>query len=242
MKISIIIPAFNEAQLLPATLAATTEAAQVLGQQGWEWELIVCDNNSTDATASLARAGGAQVVSEPINQIGRARDTGARAAKGEWLIFIDADSLPDADLFGDLATAIKSNRYIGGGSTVRLPSDTPTSAKFYAAGWNRWSRLVGWAAGSCVWVSTAAFKQVGGFGNEVYAGEEIGLSRRLKCLGKKQGLGFFILNQHPLLTSDRKVRLYSNWEVIRLLLKMVLTLGRARTNQADCHLWYDGRR
>lgn len=242
MKISIVIPAFNEAQLLPATLGATTAAAQAFTHFGWDWELIVCDNNSTDTTSAVAQAGGAQVVREPINQIGRARDTGARAAQGEWLIFIDADSLPDADLFNAIAHTIKSGRALGGGATVRLPTTTTPAAKFYATTWNRWSRLVSWAAGSCVWVETQAFKKVGGFGNEVYAGEEIGLSRRLKKLGREQGRRFIILSQYPLLTSDRKIRLYSSWDVVRLLLKMVFTLGHARHNRADCYLWYDGRR
>src|SRR2546428_7859476 len=55
-------------------------------------ELVVCDNNSTDRTAQIARAAGARVVSEPLNQISRARNTGAREAQGRFLIFVDADT------------------------------------------------------------------------------------------------------------------------------------------------------
>ena len=55
MKLSIIVPAFNEEKLLPATLGAIRQAASAVEQVGWSWELIVCDNNSTDRTAAVAR-------------------------------------------------------------------------------------------------------------------------------------------------------------------------------------------
>src|SRR5215471_15202166 len=77
MKISIVIPAFNEEKLLPATLKAVNEARSAFGDRGWQSELIVCDNNSSDGTAVIAREAGAQVVFEPVNQIARARNTGA---------------------------------------------------------------------------------------------------------------------------------------------------------------------
>ena len=94
MRISVIIPAFNEELLLGETLRHVNAAMAGFSRRGWETELIVCDNNSTDNTAKLARAAGATVVFEPFNQIARARNAGAAAACGEWLVFIDADSHP----------------------------------------------------------------------------------------------------------------------------------------------------
>ena len=64
--------------------------------RGWTTELIVCDNNSSDATPAIAAAAGARVVFEPVNQIGRARNAAAAAATGDWLVFVDADSHPTA--------------------------------------------------------------------------------------------------------------------------------------------------
>ena len=96
VKISIVVPAFNEERLLGESLAQMKSAAGVFVRQGWEVELIVCDNNSTDRTAEIARAAGALVVFEPVNQIARARNRGAAAATGDWLIFVDADSHPGA--------------------------------------------------------------------------------------------------------------------------------------------------
>src|SRR6266498_6061066 len=89
LLISIVVPAFNEQAILARTLAVIREAAGAFDAAGVTWELIVCDNNSSDHTAGIARDAGARVVFEPINQIGRARNTGAVAAAGQWLLFID---------------------------------------------------------------------------------------------------------------------------------------------------------
>ena len=110
MKISVVIPAFNEEKLLGATLRSIQEAGAAFADLGWTMEIVVCDNNSTDATAALARAAGARVVFEPVNQIARARNTGAAAADGDWLIFVDADSRPGRELFAQVAAAIQSGR------------------------------------------------------------------------------------------------------------------------------------
>lgn len=83
MKISIIVPAFNEEQFLGKTLAQIKAATSALANTGWGTELIVCDNNSTERTAEIAQAAGANVVFEPVNQISRARNSGAAAATGD---------------------------------------------------------------------------------------------------------------------------------------------------------------
>ena len=112
--ISIIIPAFNEERLIGETLRQVQAAMAVFPQRGWEAELIVCDNNSTDRTGEVARAAGATVVFEPVNQIARARNSGAAAATGDWLIFVDADSHPSTGLFEDVAAQIESGRCLAG--------------------------------------------------------------------------------------------------------------------------------
>ncbi len=242
MRVSVVLPAFNEEKLLPAALAAVREAASAFTSRGWEWECVVCDNNSTDGTAAVARAGGATVVFEPVNQIGRARDAGARVATGDWLVFIDADSTPSASLFASIAERIASGRALGGGSTVELEPGTPRYARFVCGLWNLWSRLAGWAAGSCVWVEAEAFRAAGGFGTEYYAGEEVFLSRRLKTLARRSGRRFVILADHPLRTSSRKLKLYTLTEAGRFFFRMLFTAGRAAKRPDACHIWYDGRR
>ena len=242
MRVSVVIPAFNEEVLLPRTLAAVGLAVRAFAARGWEHEVVVCDNNSTDRTAEVARAAGATVVFEPVNQIGRARDAGARAATGDWFVFIDADSWPSAELFADIAGRIASGRYLGGGSTVRLEPGTPFFARFFCGCWNLVSRLARWAAGSCVWVEASAFREAGGFGTEFYAGEEVFLSRRLHRIARARGRRFRVLAAHPLATSSRKLRLYTLTESVRFLGRMLFSAGRAAKDPQACHLWYDGRR
>src|SRR6266850_5858218 len=117
MKISLVVPAFNEERLLPGSLSCIRAAMQGFDRLGWKSELIVCDNNSTDRTAEIAKDAGAQVVFEPVNQISRARNTGAARAGGDWIFFVDADSYPTAELFLEAAEAIRAG-CLAGGSTV----------------------------------------------------------------------------------------------------------------------------
>ena len=87
---SIVIPAFNEENYLGNTLDSLRSGmSEIPDLKG---EIIVVDNNSSDKTAAVANSKGARVVFEPINQISKARNTGAKFAKGEYLIFIDADT------------------------------------------------------------------------------------------------------------------------------------------------------
>lgn len=241
MKISIVVPAFNEEKLIAGSLAAIRSSMAVFPERGWESELIVCDNNSTDRTAELARGAGATVVFEPVNQIGRARNKGAEAATGDWLIFVDADSHPSRELFGDVAEAIASGNFLYGGATVRMDAG-PFVAQLAVKIWNSISRIWSYAAGSFIFCETAAFRQIGGFDNRFYVSEEIDLSKRLKRLARATGKRAVILHRHPLVTSARKLHLYSNGEHLRFLLKTVFGLGRTLGDRDACHVWYDGRR
>src|SRR5438552_8776366 len=120
MKVSIIVPAFNEEKLIGETLQRITASMAAFSERGWGTELIVCDNNSSDRTAHVAQAAGAQVVFEPINQIALARNAGAAGASRDRLLFIEADSHPQRELFADVAAAIESGNCLAGGSTVKL--------------------------------------------------------------------------------------------------------------------------
>ena len=241
MKISVVVPAFNEERLLQGTLRGAREASVAFDARGWACELIVCDNNSTDRTAEIARASGATVVFEPFNQIARARNAGAARASGDWLVFLDADSRPSAGLFDEVGGAIEGGRCLAGGATVALETDH-LLAKAFVHLWNALSRLFRWGAGSFVFCDAAAFREVGGFSQAYYAGEEIDLFRRLKRLARARGRSIAILHRHPLATSDRKARLYTSREYLVFFLKMATSRGRVLRDREACFPWYDGRR
>ena len=241
MKISVIIPAFNEERLIGETLRQVKAASTAFSRRAWETETIVCDNNSTDQTAALSRAGGAVVVFEPMNQIARARNSGAAAASGDWLIFIDADSHPSAELFAEVADQIEAGRCLAGGSTIRMEENQRVGS-LISRFWNGISRVGKLLAGSFIFCEAGAFRHVGGFNNELYAAEEIDLSWRLKRLAREQKKRIVILHRHPLLTSARKVQLYTLREHLRFVTKVVLSPKKVLSNRDACPTWYDGRR
>lgn len=241
MKISVVVPAYNEEAGLGASLLSIRRAMTVFERRGWSSELIVCDNNSTDRTAEVARASGAAVVFEALNQIARARNTGASLATGDWLVFVDADSHPNQALFADTADQIARGRCLAGGSTLVF-QNAPPALRLVAGGWNAWSHLSRWAAGSFMFCRAAAFREVNGFSLDLYAGEEVDLFRRLKQVARRTGRTVVILHRHPLRTSDRKARLYSWSEMSLFAFKTVVGAGRTLRNADECFAWYDGRR
>jgi glycosyltransferase involved in cell wall biosynthesis len=241
VKISIIVPAYNEAKLLGVSLAAIQAAAAAFTRLGWDVEIIVCDNNSTDRTADIARAAGAKVVFEAINQIARARNTGAAAATGDWLIFVDADSQPEAELFADVAEQIVDGRCLAGGATVRF-DETRLATVVLTRLWNGISRCGRLLAGSFIFVGAESFRRVGGFSPELFAGEEIELSKRLKRLAASEGKRLVILHRHPLKTSARKLKLYTAREMLRFTTLAAFNHRRMLSSREQAYLWYDGRR
>jgi glycosyltransferase involved in cell wall biosynthesis len=240
MKVSIVVPAFNEEALLGESLKSIREAAAAFTAHGWEAELIVCDNNSTDRTAEIARAAGASVVFEPVNQIARARNSGARAAGGDWLVFVDADSWPSPELFAGVRREIEAG-CLAGGATVAY-GDARLSVRFAIGIWNRLSRINRWAAGSFIFCEAAAFRETGGFNEELYAAEEIDLFGRLKRLARQKRRPIRILHRHPLHTSDRKLGLYGWRPLLRFMAKTIASGGRNLRSREACYTWYDGRR
>jgi glycosyltransferase involved in cell wall biosynthesis len=174
VKVSVIVPAYNEERLLGETLLHIKRAMEVLTKREWSTELIVCDNNSTDRTAQIAREAGATIVFEPINQIARARNCGAAAATGDWFVFVDADSHPSTELFEDVATRISSGRCVAGGSTVRLEAGYPM-ASLLTLGWSLVSRSQRLLAGSFIFCEAHAFR---------------GRGTRIKSATQKTGEGY----------------------------------------------------
>jgi len=241
VKISIVVPAFNEEKLLGETLAQIKLASGAFAQIGWESELIVCDNNSNDRTAEIARSAGATFVFEPVNQISRARNSGAAAATGDWLVFVDADSRPSMELFADMAKEIRSGNCMAGGATICWDKQnflTELMMPILNVGF-RWRRFL---HGPLIFIESATFRKLGGFSIETFAGEDWELGQRLQKLAKETGKRFVVLHRHPILTSARRLKEHSPLVSFKMLYYILFVPRRIKVSRETARRWYDGRR
>jgi glycosyltransferase involved in cell wall biosynthesis len=241
MHLSIIIPAFNEARLIERCLQSISTSLEANDKAGFTSEIIVVDNNSTDDTADLARHARARVVFEPINHIGRARNSGAADAQGEWLLFVDADSILNPGLFSEILRLVEDGKSVGCGSTLRMEG-LPWWAEGMLKIWTITSVMFHWAAGALILCRADAFREIGGFNQELYAADEITLSQQLRQWGRRRGLEFVILTRFPLETSSRKVVLYSQAELFSQFFRVLLHPRRSLQDKKQLPIWYDGRR
>jgi glycosyltransferase involved in cell wall biosynthesis len=235
-RISVLIPAFNEEAHLPRTISSVRESFAAAGEGGYE--IVVCDNNSTDTTTPVAQALGARVVFEPHNQIARARNTAAERSQGEWLIFLDADTSLNPGLLKETLRVFKAGGTCGGGSVLEF--DEPRIGPMHRMlvwFWNTVSVRLGLAAGSYLFCQRQAWEDVGGFDQTVYAGEELYFSRKIKQWGRERALCFRVLTGSPIVTSARKLEWYSQWAMLKHILRMMRP--GAHKNRDHCGLWYE---
>lgn len=233
MSYSIIIPAYNEEDFLPGTLAALEVAMDEVGERG---QVVVVDNNSSDGTAEIAKKQGARVVFEPVNQISRARNAGAAVAEGRYFIFLDADTQVSGSLLKVALENLESGKCCGGGSVVTFDKATGVTDKLVDL-WTWISVRFSVAAGSFVYCLREGFEATGGFSEAVYASEEIWFSRRLKAWGKRRGLEFRIVKTAPVVTSSRKLDWYSPFTILLSLVVLTLFPFAVRFRSL-CGLWY----
>ena len=229
--LSIIVPAHNEQPLLPHTLQAIQAAVKGLGEPH---ELLVVDDDSTDRTAELAREGGATVVPVRLRKIAAVRNAGARESRGEYLLFVDADTLVTPEVVAAALAAMQGGA-VGGGAKFLMEKNAPGWARVmmdFTAWFGGVTKL---AAGCYFFARRADFEAVGGFDESYYASEEIWLSRALKARGR-----FVILN-HRVLTSGRKFRQYTLGQTLKQMWRMVAGGPRGlRSNRFS--FWYKARR
>jgi glycosyltransferase involved in cell wall biosynthesis len=230
--LSFIVPAHNEESGVAATVRAIAAAA---AEVGVAHEIVVVDDASTDRTAALAVAAGARVVPVVVRQIAAARNAGASAATGDTFVFVDADTLIAADVVAALMRVMAAGA-VGGGAGVRFDEPTPRWVKVVlpASLWiARRLRLTG---GCFLFCSRTAFEAVGGFDEALYAAEEIRLCRSLRAQGE------FVVVRETVLTSGRKLRTYSGWELLGAFGRVLLAGRAGLRDRSRLGLWYAPRR
>ena len=150
MRISVVLPAKNEAGGLPATLASLRAVLP-------EAEVIVVDDGSTDETAELARAAGAKVISSPYSMgNGAAIKRGARAATGDVVVFMDADGQHDPGLIPALLSRLGNGYDMVVGARSR--SGQASAGRGVANAF--YNRLASWMTGEDVRDLTSGFRVV----------------------------------------------------------------------------------
>jgi glycosyltransferase involved in cell wall biosynthesis len=230
--ISFIVPAYNEELELTSTLEAIRAAAS---GAALPWEIIVVDDASTDATPEIAEQAGARVVSIHRRQIAAARNAGARAAQGEYLFFVDADTRINQTHVTEAMTLLEAG-YTGGGARGVMDGFIPF-----------WSRILlhvfctlyfglNLGAGAFLFTTRRNFEATGGFDEQYFAGEEVYFSLALRKLGR------FKVLREPVVTSGRKLRMYPAKEILGTLFIMILGGPRMARSRARLGMWYDGKR
>src|SRR3954471_19766221 len=231
--LSFIVPAYNEEHELPRALASVREAAEA-GQQ--PFEIIVVDDASTDATAGIAKAAGAVAVPVHFRQIAAVRNAGARAARGDVLFFVDADtSISSCHVTGAL-TALKDG-CAGGGARVVPEGPVPLWGRVFVRIFSVfYFRLFKLGAGAFLFTTRENFRAIGGFDQEIFAGEEIYFTLALRKLGR------FKLLREPIVTSGRKLRMHSAAFILKRTFALIIAGRRGVLSREKLDLWYDGKR
>ena len=237
--LSLIIPAFEEARLLPRLLASVDAARARYRGGAAAIEVIVSDNGSTDATVAIAAAAGCRIARVAKRRIGAVRNGGAAIARGRTLAFADADLVLHPDVFGVIDETLSSGVYLGGASGWRFERSSLGLAA---------TRLLVRALvtlplrvdGGVVFCTREAFDGVGGYDEELDVAEDVEFLRRLRAYGKARGLRMRIDSAAPALVSTRKWDEHGDWHMFRMPLWPLLQ-RRSLREIVDAY-WYPVRR
>lgn len=182
-SVAFIIPAHNEAEMLPSTLESINRYAAEIGS----YEVIVVDNLSTDGTGTIAAARGARVVYSNANTIGKSRNLGAGSSKASTFIFLDADITLTAEWSCNaprVVHEIAGNPFLISGSDCRIADSTGWVAKtwFDSPNLKTSSQYIGSAH---LIMSRLLFEWLGGFDESLKTGEDYDICSRARMLGAK---------------------------------------------------------
>jgi glycosyltransferase involved in cell wall biosynthesis len=231
--ISFIVPAHNEQACLGRTLQAIHDAARAVGQP---YEIIVVDDASADATSEVARQQNAIVVTVNHRQIAATRNSGARAAHGDRLFFVDADTTVNPRA---IASALKwmDKGAVGGGARFWFEGILPAYARLLSLVFSIGGKLIGFTGGAFLFCTREAFQATGGFDERLYWSEECAFILALKREGR------FVVPWEHVLTSGRRFRTMSGLQMLAIFARAVVSPSKMTTRRASVEkVWYDSNR
>lgn len=197
MILSIVIPTYNEEKYLPLLL-------QSIQNQKFDkdYEVIVSDNHSTDATRAIAIQYGARVVDGGMP--GPGRNNGALAATGRYILFLDADVVLDDPLFLENSFfEFKRKRLDCATCRIHPISDLKRDLimhELYNVALVFLSKIAPMAPGFCIWTKKDVHHLVNGFDEEIKLAEDTDYVVRISKIGK-----FGVLLYHKVPTSIRRL-------------------------------------
>lgn len=214
--ISIIIPTFQEARLLPQIL----EQFPVDLREAFDLELIVSDGGSTDDTLAIAERHGARIVrhdEERRQTIAEGRNRGAAEARGEILVFINADiRISDVHaFFANVHDTLRADGVAGATAVVHVfPEEEITADRIFHVWHNAYVRFLnfigeGMGRGECQVLAAETFHAVGGYNPSMVAGEDYDLFRRVRKRGK-----IVMLRDVTIFESPRRFRRYGYLHIL----------------------------
>jgi glycosyltransferase involved in cell wall biosynthesis len=231
--ISFIIPAHNEEAWVGQCVSAIRSGAESLGEAH---EIIVVDDASSDATASLARREGAQVIRVEHRHIAATRNAGAQHAHGDILFFVDADTLTNAPAIRSALRAVRAGA-MGGGCVPRFEGWLPWWFRLMEPLIKPAIRLARFLpSGTFLFCTRSAFEATGGFNEKYYAAEEVPFVAALKRQGR------FVILVETVITSGRKFREHSFVTFARLTARFVFLGSRGVRSRRGLEYWYEPER
>jgi peptidoglycan-N-acetylglucosamine deacetylase len=196
MKVSVIVPAFNEEALIRQCLTALRNQ----DYQG-DIEILVVDNNSTDRTAEIARSLGARVVREDKQGVVFALKRGTEETSGDILIFTDADTIVPSNWVSTIVAALEANPdAAAAGGWVAFYDSNWKGALFckyilpIGMIYDRFFFSYAHLWGANMGVRREAFEKVGGWNTNFNLHADSELSKRLSRVGKVLRIPNFCVN------------------------------------------------
>lgn len=215
MSISVIVPAYNEERYLGETLKSIQRATEfLLKKDAVQTEIIVVDNESKDSTSVIARSFGARVVNETKHNVARVRNAGASVAKGNVLVFIDADTIVPDELLWRINKVMASPSCFGGAVDTDYRPAKPL-VKIYLQSWRIVGKLAGMAQGATQFCRREAYTSLLGYDESLYMGEDVDFHWRLKRFAKRQNAQACFLQDIQVVPSTRR---FDQWPIWRTLI------------------------
>jgi glycosyltransferase involved in cell wall biosynthesis len=235
-KFSILIPARNEENFLPGCLDSIEAAAAPFSDQV---EIIVALNRCTDRTEEIALKRGAKVVREDGRNLARIRNAAAKAATGEIIVTIDADSRMTGNMLVEIDRLLRTGKYIGGGVPIRPErwSLGILVTVMLLAVMLMWRRV----SGGLFWCLRKDFEAISGFDENLISLEDLDFARRLKVYGKSKGKRFTTIKKAHIVTSCRKFDAFGDWYLLTNP-RLVRLLLRGKSQEEANHFYYDVKR